>query len=183
MVISVKYDLNGQPKALKAWALIGVSAVGLSACNERAPLSNSSAQVGQIPTATAPYGPVVVDVAEAGAGYFQVQHDGKLAYSRCGAFSQSSFGYLTLKGDIVIPEVIIPSGSTQVEVNALGRVFAQAGSATSSVPIGQLNVFVFQPDAALTPIGGGLDTSAAQPIQTFPSADGSGALVATNSAC
>jgi flagellar basal-body rod protein FlgG len=86
-----------------------------------------------------------LDMAVSGNGFFQVQlSDGTLAYTRDGAFQVNSEGTIvTANGDILQPQITIPSDAISVTVAKDGTVtIVQTGNVTSTQGPIQLSNFI-----------------------------------------
>ena len=96
------------------------------------------------------------DLALSGRGYFQVQgENNEILYTRDGAFNRDQNGQLiTLEGNLVIPNITVPSNATDLVVNATGQVFAVVGG--TQTQLGQLTLANFANETGLAPLGGNL---------------------------
>jgi flagellar basal-body rod protein FlgG len=96
------------------------------------------------------------DLALSGRGYFQVQgENNEILYTRDGAFNRDQNGQLiTLDGNLVIPNITVPTNATDVVVNASGQVFAIIGGTQQQ--LGQLTLANFANETGLAPLGGNL---------------------------
>ena len=81
-----------------------------------------------------------LDIAIEGSGFFQVLlPDGRIGYTRNGAFARSQDGALTTQsGYIVQPEIQIPEGVTQINISQDGLVSVQVAGAVEADEVGQL---------------------------------------------
>ena len=123
-----------------------------------------------------------LDVAIDGKGFFQVlMPDGRIGYTRNGAFSQNSEGVLTTaSGYVIQPEIQIPADALSVTVSADGIVSVTQPGAVEPQEVGQLTLANFVNPRGLDPIGETfvVETNASgAPIVAAPLADGSGKLV------
>ena len=96
-----------------------------------------------------------LDVAIEGAGFLQVLlPDGRLGYTRNGAFSQNAEGVLTTtSGYILQPEVQIPGNVTQINISGDGIVSALVAGEIGSQELGQITMADFTNRSGLQPIG------------------------------
>lgn len=121
-----------------------------------------------------------LDLAISGNGFFQVQQsDGTLAYTRDGSFQVNSDGTLvTANGDILQPQITIPSDAVSVTVAKDGTVtIVQAGNVTSTQGPIQLSNFINP--AGLQSIGDNLyleTVASAPPITSNPGLNGLGTI-------
>jgi len=98
------------------------------------------------------------DVALVGRGWFQIQNPaGETLYSRAGAFNTNSTGQLvTLDGNLVEPNIIVPTDAIEFKVTDTGQVFAKMADQTALVDLGQLTIANFANEAGLEPLGDNL---------------------------
>jgi flagellar basal-body rod protein FlgG len=96
------------------------------------------------------------DLALSGRGFFQVQgENNEILYTRDGAFNRDQNGQLiTLDGNLVIPNITVPTNATDVVVNATGQVFAVVNG--TQTQLGQLTLANFANETGLAPLGGNL---------------------------
>lgn len=101
-----------------------------------------------------------LDLALAGAGYFEVQTDRGPAYTRNGAFAVDAQGRLvTAQGHAVMGKGgEITVRSSQPVIDSAGRVFDSAAAADGGTgqPVAQLRVVAFDDQAVLERLGDGL---------------------------
>jgi flagellar basal-body rod protein FlgG len=96
-----------------------------------------------------------LDVAIQGNGFFQVlMPDGTTSYTRAGAFKQDSQGRIvTSDGYPLLPEIVIPTNATTVNIGNDGTVsITQAGQTTPS-NIGNIQLAQFPNPAGLSAQG------------------------------
>ena len=96
-----------------------------------------------------------LDMAIEGEGFFQVQlPDGTTAYTRSGAFKKNNVGQIvTSDGYPLTPNIVIPTGTTKINIGNDGTVSAsQAGSATPTTA-GTVQLASFSNPAGLTALG------------------------------
>jgi len=96
-----------------------------------------------------------MDLAVDGQGFFQVLlPDGRMGYTRNGAFSRDAEGTLTTaSGYVVQPEIQIPEGATEINVGANGVVSVLVGGQAEPQEVGQLTLVDFINPRGLQPIG------------------------------
>ena len=99
-----------------------------------------------------------LDLALDGNGYFQVQgENNEILYTRDGAFNKDANGQLvTLDGNLVIPNIIIPPTATDIQVNPAGQVYAVIGATGQQQLLGQLTIANFANETGLDALGGNL---------------------------
>jgi len=98
------------------------------------------------------------DVAMVGRGWFQIQNAaGETLYSRAGAFNTNGTGQLvTLDGNLVEPNIVVPTDAVEVKITETGQVFAKMADQTQLVDLGQLQIANFANEAGLEPLGDNL---------------------------
>ncbi len=96
-----------------------------------------------------------LDIAVEGGGFFQVLlPDGRIGYTRDGAFEQNSEGILTTaSGYVLQPEIQIPEGTTNVNIASDGTISVTVGDDTDSQEIGVITLADFPNRTGLQPIG------------------------------
>ena len=123
-----------------------------------------------------------LDLAIEGGGFFQVLlPDGRVGYTRNGAFSTNAEGVLTTSsGYVVQPEITIPDGVSQINISRDGIISVLVAGANGAEAVGQLQMADFTNRAGLQPIGESFfvqtDTSG-DPIVTTPQAEGMGLVI------
>jgi flagellar basal-body rod protein FlgG len=123
-----------------------------------------------------------LDLAIEGGGFFQVLlPDGRVGYTRNGAFSTNAEGVLTTSsGYVVQPEITIPDGASQINISRDGIISVLVAGANGAEAVGQLQMADFTNRAGLQPIGESFfvqtDTSG-DPIVTAPQAEGMGRII------
>lgn len=100
-----------------------------------------------------------LDMAIEGDGFFQVDVNGELAYTRAGAFKLDNNGVVVnANGHVLQPQFTVPTGTVNIVVNANGRISALdrtgASLATADIPL-----YTFVNPAGLKAIGRNLYTS------------------------
>ena len=96
-----------------------------------------------------------LDIAIEGSGFFQVLlPDGRIGYTRNGAFARSADGTLTTQsGYVVQPEIQIPEGVTQINISQDGLVSVQVAGAVEADEVGQLTLADFANRQGLNLLG------------------------------
>ncbi|HEY0263724.1 MAG TPA: flagellar basal-body rod protein FlgG [Granulicella sp.] len=99
-----------------------------------------------------------LDIAIQGAGFFQVQRpDGTIAYTRDGSFHMNNQGTLVTKdGDLLIPNLTIPSNATAVTISQYGVVTATLPGQTNPAQLGTMQLATFANPGGLSSIGSNL---------------------------
>ena len=123
-----------------------------------------------------------LDLAIQGDGLFRVTRpNGQFAYTRAGNFKVDSEGRMvTLRGELVEPQITIPRDATKITIAESGVVSVE----TSDNPgkpqeVGQIELTTFVNPAGLLAVGGNLflETSASgQPNFTRPGEQGAGSV-------
>jgi flagellar basal-body rod protein FlgG len=98
------------------------------------------------------------DVAITGRGWFQIQNPaGETLYSRAGAFNINETGQLvTLDGNLVEPNIVVPVDAIQTTITESGQVFVKMADQTQLINLGQLQIANFANEAGLEPLGDNL---------------------------
>ena len=98
------------------------------------------------------------DLALTGRGFFQITDvNGNIDYTRAGAFNTNAQGQLvTLDGNLITPNIVIPPNTTAVTVSSTGIVSALVPGTTAPVQLGQLTIANFANDVGLQPLGNNL---------------------------
>lgn len=122
-----------------------------------------------------------LDLAIDGQGFFQVlMPDGRIGYTRNGAFSRSADGTLTsASGYVLQPQIQIPSGVTQINISQDGIVSATVAGASLPQELGQLTLANFANPRGLQPIGESFfveTTASGAPVIGNPFTQGLGKL-------
>lgn len=114
------------------------------------------------------------DMAISGEGFFQVMlPDGRLAYTRNGAFQQSPDGTLVTKeGYELQPQITIPPNAGNIIVESDGVVKAKIGA--ENITIGQIQTAQFPNPDGLKNTGDGLLTETASSGQAVIGTPGTG---------
>jgi flagellar basal-body rod protein FlgG len=122
-----------------------------------------------------------MDLVINGQGFFEVvMPDGDLAYTRNGAMRLDRDGNLVSQNGYALASGIqVPVDSTQVLVDADGRVFATVAGEQDPVEIGQIQLANFTNPAGLTPVGDNLyqaTDNSGDPVVGLPGENGTGTL-------
>lgn len=123
-----------------------------------------------------------LDVAIDGEGFFSVTlPDGSTGYTRDGGFHLNADGKLvTGGGNVVVPEITVPSDTLEISIDPEGRVSGRtAGSPDTSTSFGQLTIHRFVNPSGMLAVGANvLRPSAASgaPITATPGTSGLGLL-------
>jgi flagellar basal-body rod protein FlgG len=120
-----------------------------------------------------------LDVVIEGDGFFQIQKpDGTLAYTRDGAFKVDGNGQVvTSDGFLVVPQITVPQGSSNLSISSEGTVNVKIGENLSQ--IGQISVARFINPSGLTAIGKNMfvpTPASGQPVIGNPGTDGFGSI-------
>ena len=123
-----------------------------------------------------------LDLAIEGGGFFQVLlPDGRIGYTRNGAFSTNSDGVLTTSsGYVVQPEIAIPDGVSQINISRDGIISVLVAGANGAEAVGQLQLADFTNRTGLQPIGESFfvqTDSSGDPVVNVPQTDGMGRLI------
>lgn len=96
-----------------------------------------------------------LDIAIEGDGFFQVQlPDGTTGYSRAGAFKRDSQGrVVTSDGNPLLPEVVIPSNATKINIGTDGTVSVQQAGQTAPTTVGGIQLAAFANPSGLSSQG------------------------------
>ncbi|MCD6463715.1 MAG: flagellar basal-body rod protein FlgG [Thermotogae bacterium] len=121
-----------------------------------------------------------LDLAITGDGFFQVQlQDGRIAYTRDGAFKVDSTGRIvTSAGNPLVPNIVIPSTAVAINVSPDGIISAEMQDGTVET-LGSITLVRFVNPAGLKSIGDNLFVStpaSGDPIEGTPNQDGFGAI-------
>lgn len=121
------------------------------------------------------------DMEIQGAGFFPVQMpNGQIGYTRDGSFKKGPDGRLQDKnGNLLQPEITVPSNATGVEIGASGQVQIIIDNATAPQSIGQIQIVGFVNPAGLKGLGGNLfvpTNASGLPQQAIPGQNGLGSI-------
>lgn len=122
-----------------------------------------------------------LDVEISGKGFFPIQlADGNIAYTRDGSFKKGPGGRIQDKnGNPLVPEIVIPSNATAVEITGTGSVKILTDALGAPQTIGQIDVYNFVNPAGLKAVGKNLfvqSQSSGAPQQGQPGTNGMGVL-------
>lgn len=122
---------------------LGVRLAAIRSLNTQGPLANTGNKL---------------DVAINGSGWFQIAGaDGETLYTRAGAFNTNAAGQIvTADGYLLEPAVTVPAGTTDININQTGEVFAHTLGQADLTSIGQINLANFPNPAGLNALGGNL---------------------------
>ncbi len=125
-----------------------------------------------------------------GAGFFPVQMpNGQIAYTRDGTFKKDPSGRIVDKnGNVLQPEIVVPAGTTGLDLSTSGLVNATVANNAEFQQLGQVQLVNFVNPAGLRAIGKNLfvpSNASGTPIQGLPGENGlgtvsQGALEASN---
>ena len=96
-----------------------------------------------------------LDLAIDGSGFFQaLLPDGRVGYTRAGAFSRNSEGLLTTtSGYVVQPQIEIPDDATNINIAANGTVSVTVPGNDFAEDVGQVSLVNFGNPRGLMPVG------------------------------
>lgn len=96
-----------------------------------------------------------LDIAIEGDGFFQIQQpDGTTGYSRAGAFKRDSQGrVVTPEGNPLLPEIVIPSNATKINIGSDGTVSVQQAGQNAPTTVGSIQLASFSNPAGLSAQG------------------------------
>ncbi len=122
-----------------------------------------------------------LDMAIEGPGFFQVTlPDGSDAYTRSGAMKKDSTGRLvTSDGYPVVPEIVIPEGSTSISIGSGGTVDVLLDGESSSTQVGNIELIRFANPSGLSSLGRNLyaeTPTTGTPSSGTPGEEGFGTL-------
>ena len=122
-----------------------------------------------------------LDLAIEGDGFFQVEMtNGETGYTRSGAFKKDGTGRLvTSNGEPIVPQIVIPEGSTMVTVAGDGTVLAFEEGSNEGTEVGTIELVNFSNAAGLESIGRNLyqeTPSSGAPVTGNPGEQGLGGL-------
>lgn len=122
-----------------------------------------------------------LDVAIEGPGFFQVVlPDGTDAYTRSGALKKDSTGRLvTSDGFPLVPEIVIPEGSTSVSIGSGGTVDVLLDGESTPTEVGVIELIRFGNPSGLKSLGRSLyaeTPTTGAPIAGTPGEAGFGSL-------
>ena len=123
-----------------------------------------------------------LDLSIDGSGFFQVlMPDGRIGFTRNGAFGRNADGLLTTaSGYVIQPEIAIPEGVSNINISADGIVSVQNPGVVDAEEVGQFQLADFANSRGLQPIGQSMlvETPASGPaVIANPFENGFGSLV------
>jgi flagellar basal-body rod protein FlgG len=123
-----------------------------------------------------------MDWAIQGEGLFQITlPDGGTAYTRDGSLKLSADGTIvTSSGFPLYPSVAVPSGSTNLQVGADGKIGVVLSGETSTTEIGQVELVRFINQSGLRALGGNLfaqSDASGEPVVNMPGEEGTGTIM------
>lgn len=121
------------------------------------------------------------DMAITGSGFLQVQMpSGEVAYTRDGSFKISNDGTLvTSQGFALEPQITVPEGAQNIQIDATGKVSVQMADAGTSEEIGQIELVKFLNEGGLKSMGNNLyqvSPASGEPESGTPGTNGLGTL-------
>lgn len=120
-----------------------------------------------------------LDLAIEGKGYLEVTlPSGASAYTRDGALKRSAEGLIvTSDGYSVVPEIVVPEGTTRISVDGEGEVYAYFRDTVEPELLGQFSLAGFTNAKGLEAIGSNLfmeSNASGPPLVGTPGEDGLG---------
>lgn len=96
-----------------------------------------------------------LDIAIEGDGFYQIlQPDGTTGYSRAGAFKKDSQGrVVTPDGNPLIPEIVIPSNATKINIGSDGIVSVLQAGQNAPTNVGNIQLALFSNPSGLSAQG------------------------------
>jgi flagellar basal-body rod protein FlgG len=96
-----------------------------------------------------------LDLAVQGHGFFQVQlPDGTTGYSRAGSFKMDSTGrVVTSDGNPLLPQIVIPSNATKVNIGSDGTVSVTQAGQNTATSVGSIQLAAFSNPSGLSSLG------------------------------
>jgi len=96
-----------------------------------------------------------LDLAIEGDGFYQIQlPDGTTGYSRAGAFKRDSTGrVVTSDGYPLLPEIVIPSTATKINIGTDGTVSVTQSGQSATTSVGNIQLASFSNPAGLSSQG------------------------------
>ncbi len=120
-----------------------------------------------------------LDVAIEGDGFFQVEVNGEMMYTRAGAFKINQDGIITTaNGYVLQPEFTIPAETKNIAISAQGHL-AALDSQGSEIASAEIPVYTFINPAGLDSRGSNLYTptdASGEEVEGVPGEDNTGTL-------
>lgn len=120
-----------------------------------------------------------LDLAIQGRGFFKINHNGEDYFTRTGAFTVDSEGFIVdQNGDKLQPEFAVPPQTTTIEIDSGGMITAMDSAQTILGSV-QLTVTTFMNPSGLKSTGGNQylpSEASGDPVEQNPGVDGSGTL-------
>lgn len=123
-----------------------------------------------------------LDIAIDGEGFFGVLlPDGSTGYTRDGGFQLNADGKIVSgNGNILIPEITVPSDTLEISIDPEGRVSGRtAGSPDTATSFGQLTIHRFVNPSGMLAVGANVvrpTEASGAPITSTPGSSGLGLL-------
>jgi flagellar basal-body rod protein FlgG len=122
------------------------------------------------------------DVVIQGQGFFPIkQSDGQIAYTRNGSFHLNRDGYfVTSEGDLLDASISIPPDQVGITIGSDGTVSVQRAGQTEAVPVGKIQLALFQNPSGLRNLGKSLfapTQASGEAIEGTPGDNGLGTLL------
>ena len=124
-----------------------------------------------------------LDLAIDGDGLFQIQlPDGRMAYTRDGAFKMSPEGQLVNNdGYALEPSIVLPSLTNRLQISKDGTVSATTSGSTEVREVAKIQIVNFMNPSGLETMGGNLflqSPASGEPIVTNAGQEGTGFILA-----
>lgn len=120
------------------------------------------------------------DLMIMGDGFFGVQANNQVMYTRDGSFTVDAQGIMKTKhGHTLLPGITVPPNTKSLNISDDGNVEAFLTNQTEPVQLGQIPVFTFINPAGLSDMGGNLarqTTASGAPIQNIAGTENAGAI-------
>ena len=123
-----------------------------------------------------------MDVSIRGQGFFQFKKpDGDIVYSRAGNFAKDFDGnIISQSGYVLDPPIRIPQNTTQITIDAEGKVYANINNSTIPSEVGQILLARFSNPDGLQNVGNNFyreTVDSGEPIIEMPGQEVTGQLV------
>lgn len=120
-----------------------------------------------------------LDIAIQGKGFFKINHNGEDYFTRNGAFTVDSEGFIVdQNGDKLQPEFAVPPDTTTIEIDA-GGMLTTMNSSQEIIGSVQLTVTTFMNPSGLKATGGNQylpSEASGDPVEQNPGVDGAGTM-------